>query len=295
MSLTLYRVSAFPRGNFGGNEAGVVLDAQGLSDAQMFEIARRVNFSETAFVLPSDTADYRLRYFSPTVEVPLCGHATIATFNLMRNLDMLIKDHYTIETKEGILDVHIREGNVTMQMKKPTYDDPLDKAEVAAELGIDPAILNDLPIQVVSTGIREIFMGVDSRLALENLTIPTEKIVALCKRVRAEGLYIYTFESVESGYAHGRNFIPMVGIIEESATGTASGALACYLNKHHDPKTTSYVFEQGYTMYKPSRIAVQRRNEGDRITGVYVGGTMRLIDKIVGFMPSEQADTQPSA
>ncbi len=295
MSLTLYRVSAFPRGNFGGNEAGVVLDAQGLSDTQMLEIARRVNFSETAFVLPSDTADYRLRYFSPTLEVPLCGHATIATFNLMRNLDMLNKDHYTIETRKGILDVHVREGNVTMQMKKPTYDEPLDKADVAAHLGIDPSIINDLPIQVVSTGIREIFMGVHSRIALENLNVSTEKIVSLCERVNAEGLYIYTFESVEGGDAHGRNFIPMVGIVEESATGTASGALACYLNAHHDADMTSYVFEQGYTMYKPSRITVQLHKEAGRITGVYVGGTMRLIDKIVGFMPSDQDDTQPTA
>ncbi len=294
MSLTLYRVSAFPRGNFGGNEAGVVLDAHGLTDTQMLEIAKRVNFSETAFVLPSDSADYRLRYFSPTVEVPLCGHATIATFNLMRNLDMLIKDHYTIETNEGILDVHIREGNVTMQMKKPVFDEPLDKAEVAKALDIDPSIINDLPIQVVSTGIREIFMGVNSRIALENLTIPTENIVALCQRVNAEGLYIYTFESVEGGHAHGRNFIPMVGIVEESATGTASGALACYLNKHHDESVTDYVFEQGYTMYKPSKITVSLRKEGDTITGVYVGGTMRLIDKILGFMPSSE-DVEVSA
>ncbi len=285
MSLTLYRVSAFPKGNHGGNEAGVVLDTEAINESQMLKIARRVNYSETAFLLPSDVADYQLRYFSPTVEVPLCGHATIATFNLMRNLDLLKKEHYTIETKEGILDVFILPDRVNMQMKKPKYLDIIDKQTVAKKLGIDKNIILDMPIQVVSTGIKEIFMGVKTLKDLQNIQISSKNVTALAKSVGAQGIYIYTLETVENNSAHGRNFIPLVGIEEESATGTASGALACYLNKYHNQDTLNYEFEQGYTMYKPSRITVELKKEDDNITAVYVGGTMRLIDKIVGFMP----------
>ena len=285
MSLTLYRVSAFPKGNTGGNEAGVVLDTQGITETQMLKIAKRVNYSETAFVLPSEVADYKLRYFSPTVEVPLCGHATIATFNLMRNLDMLTKKHYTIETQEGILDVYIFDDHVTLQMKKPKYLDTIKKTEVASQLGIDEAIILDLPVQVVSTGIKEIFMGIKNLNALQNIQVNTEKITKLAKQYGAVGIYMFTFETLENSSAHGRNFIPLVGIEEESATGTASGALACYLNKYHDATQHHYVFEQGYTLYKPSKITVELKKQDEAITAVYVGGTMRLIDKIVGFMP----------
>ncbi len=286
MSLTLYRVSAFPKGNIGGNEAGVVLDAQAISEEEMINIARRVNFSETAFVLPSDVADFKLRYFSPTVEVPLCGHATVATFNLMRNLDKLDKTHYTIETKEAILDVYIYEEKVTLQMKKPKYLDTIDQDEVLKALNLKKDDILDYPVQVVSTGIREIFLGIKDLKTLHALTPNIDAIAKLSKKYNAEGIYMYTLETLEDeSTAHGRNFIPLVGIDEESATGTASGALACFLNKYHDTENTHFIFEQGYTMFKPSRITVDLKVENQAITAVYVGGTMRLIDKIVGFMP----------
>lgn len=288
MSLTLYRVSAFPNGNSGGNEAGVVLDAKDIDESQMLSIANRVNFSETAFVLDSEVADFKLRYFSPTVEVPLCGHATIGTFNLMRNLDRLDKDHYTIETNEGILDIYIEASQVIMQLKKPTFLDTLTKEEVHQALGIDKKIILDAPIQVVSTGIKEIFMGVKDLNSLNGLDINTNDIIALCKKHHAEGLYIYTLETIEGADAHGRNFIPLVGIEEESATGTASGALACYLNTYINKDKTTFTFEQGYILYKPSKIHARINKQDDKITDVYVGGTMRLIDKIVGFIPDSK-------
>ncbi|MFW5841685.1 MAG: PhzF family phenazine biosynthesis protein [Bacillota bacterium] len=288
MSLTLYRTSAFPNKNSGGNEAGVVLDATRIDDSQMLSIAKRVNFSETAFVFPSTKADYKLRYFSPTVEVPLCGHATIATFNLMRNLDMLDKTHYTIETNEGILDVYIEPTQVVMQLKKPKFLDIIDKATITKKLGIPEEDMIDAPIQVVTTGIKEIFMGVKSLDILHNLDLDIDAIKTLAQTVDATGLYIYTLETKEGNDAQGRNFIPMVGIAEESATGTASGALACYLNKYLLKDQTTFTFEQGYALYKPSLINAKINLTQDTVTDVYVGGTMRLIDKIVGFMPETE-------
>lgn len=78
MKPQVYHVDAFTSVPFRGNSAGVVLHADGLSEAQMQLIARELRHSETAFLLTSDDSDVRIRYFTPTVEVPICGHATVA-------------------------------------------------------------------------------------------------------------------------------------------------------------------------------------------------------------------------
>lgn len=287
MNLTLYRVSAFPEGALGGNEAGVVLDALNLTDEDMLAIAKRVNYSETAFLLPSKLADFRLRYFSPTVEVPLCGHATIATFNLMRNLDMIEEKMYTIETNEGILNVRIESNMVYLQLSKPKFNDTI-KLDELSDLGLNLKELNAYKPMLVSTGINEIFVGVNHLDYLNSLTLNEEKILALCKKHDAIGIYIYTLETKHDySSAHGRNFIPTIGVYEESATGTASGALACFLNRFVDPSKLEFTFEQGYALYKPSTIIVKLTKEFDKITDIYVGGRMRFIDKILGFNPNK--------
>ena len=75
----LYQIDAFTTTPFAGNPAGVVLAAEGMTDAEMLAVARELNNSETAFVLPADGSDHdvRVRFFTPTTEVPTCGHATI--------------------------------------------------------------------------------------------------------------------------------------------------------------------------------------------------------------------------
>ncbi|MCB0334808.1 MAG: PhzF family phenazine biosynthesis protein, partial [Bdellovibrionales bacterium] len=83
MEIEVFVVSAFGMNESGGNPAGIVLDAQGLSDSQMLQIAAEVGLSETAFLSPSDSCDFRLRFFTPVSEVGLCGHATIATYSLL--------------------------------------------------------------------------------------------------------------------------------------------------------------------------------------------------------------------
>jgi PhzF family phenazine biosynthesis protein len=286
MNLTLYRVSAFPEGALGGNEAGVVLDAAGLDDAEMLAIAKRVNYSETAFLLPSKKADFKLRYFSPTVEVPICGHATIATFNLMRNLDMIEEKEYTIETLEGILKVKIETDMVYLQLSKPKFKQTINQEDLLT-LGLDETMLNPYPQCVVSTGINEIFIGVNTLDYLNSLTLDEAKILALCHKYDSLGVYIYTLETKNQNSAHGRNFIPTIGVYEESATGTASGALACYLNRYVDSNQLDFTFEQGYAMYKPSTILVKLSKEAGTINDIYVGGRMRFIDKILGFNPNK--------
>ena len=287
MSVTLYRVSAFPYQGTGGNEAGVVIETEHLSDNDMLTIAKRVNYSETAFLLPSDKADFKLRYFTPTTEVNLCGHATIAAFNLLRNMEIVEKKPYTIETKEGILTVIIEDERVNLQLKKPIFGKPIDKNAVIKALNLPKDIIADLPIQTVSTGISEIFIPLKTLKHLHELQLDEAAIMALCQEHQTLGLYFFTLDTKHNHDAHSRNFLSPVGIFEESATGTAGGALACYLQKHLYPDKTEYRFEQGYAMFKPSQIEVTLFIKDNEIDDLYVGGKMRFIDKIVGFMPKE--------
>ena len=101
----VYVISAFSIDGMGGNKAGVVLDSRDLMPAKMMAIAKDLGYSETAFLMESNTADFKIRYFTPTEEVSLCGHATIATFSILNSLGRLSKDTYTIETKAGSLNL----------------------------------------------------------------------------------------------------------------------------------------------------------------------------------------------
>ncbi len=284
MDRLIYRVSAFPKGNKGGNEAGVVLETEGLDEKEMQKIATHVGYSETAFLFPSDKADYKVRYFSPKTEVPLCGHATIALFNLMRNIDALDKDTYTIETKAGILNIKIKEDSVLMEMGEIVIEDGPSFEDVQEILGLEATCILSKDIKQVGTGIMEIFVEVDSLKTLHTLNLDPVKVQSLCERIGCKGIYVFTEETEDASHAtQGRNFLPVIGINEESATGTASGALAVYLREIKGIQAQHFVFEQGNVLGKPSLIEVDLHLENDRISTLYVGGGMRFIDKIVKY------------
>ena len=120
-------VNAFTDQITGGNPAGVVTNPKNLNEIKMIEITKRLKVSETAFVYPSEKADYRVRFFSPEVEVDLCGHATIATFYIMAETGLIksesIKNEITQETNVGILpvDLHFKKNMIhrVMMTQKP--------------------------------------------------------------------------------------------------------------------------------------------------------------------------------
>jgi len=284
MDKIIYRASAFPKMNKGGNEAGVVLDTDDLSDEAMQKIAKHVGFSETAFVFPSQKADYKLRYFSPITEVPLCGHATIAAFNLMRNLEKIKPGEHTIETSEDRLSITIDKDTVLMQLSDPIIKEGPSKNEIADALNMKKSVFTDAPVKIVSTGVFEIFAEIRTIEDLRHLNLDPLSMQRLCEKHGTSGLYLFTRETFEeTSDTHGRNFLPVLGITEESATGTASGALACYLDAVLGIKKDTYHFEQGDLMNKPSRIKVILTRKNGAIDKVQVGGGMRFIDKIIKY------------
>jgi PhzF family phenazine biosynthesis protein len=277
MNVKAYTINSFAKTSSGGNPAGVVPNADYLSETQMQRIAAMIGFSETAFVLRSCPADFKVRFFTPTEEVDLCGHATIGTFYTLTALGYIKPGSYLQETKAGILGIEIMEDlSVMMCQPLPAYFEKLDKREIAASLHIEAAAISDnLPVQIVSTGLRDIIVPVKSLDILNSLKPDMKRIKAISESYRTVGYHVFTMESFLHSTACCRNFAPLLGIPEESATGTSNGALGCYLYQYGmiDCKQAGHIIiEQGYTMQRPSEILISLIFEGNTLGKVKVGG-----------------------
>ena len=274
----VYVAVAFSKDAKGGNKAGVVLGRSELTSVQKAAIAKEMGYSETAFVLDSDKADFKLQYFTPTEEVPLCGHATIAAFSTLKLLNMLDKPDCTIETEAGILNIHIKDdGLILMEQNRPAYLEVLD-SDIFTGCIERNFIDHRFPIQIVSTGLNDVMLPVDSVEHLEQLSPDFEMIANMTKEKEAVGVHAFTLIKKSDVTAICRNFAPLYGIDEESATGTANCALACYLFKYYKQQS-QYVFEQGHNMGDISRIVVNLSYHGDVIDSVFVGGYGYLLGK----------------
>lgn len=277
MKYTVFLVSAFGVNQDGGNPAGVVLNADSLSDAQKKEIAKIVGYSETAFVQKSDKADFKVTFFTPTDEVDLCGHATVATYSLLFHKNIVKPGKYSHELKAGILPIEIKtDGTVVMDQAIPSYGEEIDLKEVTNIFHIDETVITKtgLQPQIVSTGLRDIMLPIVDRFTLFDLKPDFEKMSAFNKKTDTIGFHVFTFDAInEDAIANCRNFAPLYGINEESATGSSNGALACYLFKYGKlDKLSAMKFEQGYSMNKPSEIIVNLTANYKEITRVQVGG-----------------------
>ena len=281
MEIRAFTLNAFAKESGGGNPAGVVLAADNLSDKKMLNIAAEIGFSETAFVAKSNIADGKVRFFTPVAEVDLCGHATIAAYFLMGSTGVLRAGCYTQETRAGILPVEIRpDGAVFMDQNPPQFLDCVEKAELADSLGIsEEAFLPGLPARIVSTGLRDILIPIKYIEQLLNIQPDFQKVTEVSRKYGVIGYHLFTLETVGKAAAHCRNFAPLYEIPEEAATGTSSGALACYLFREGliAENAGELVFEQGYSMGRPSEIRAELTADGGEIRRVRVGGTARDI------------------
>jgi PhzF family phenazine biosynthesis protein len=260
--------SAFCKDGRGGNDAGVVLYGDGLTARRKQEIARDLGRSETVFVARSDRADFKLEYFTPAREVPLCGHATIAAFALMRRRGMLARDAYTFETREGVLSVFIEDDAIFMEQSRPRYFDIIEKS--ALEKCFDRDCVSDrYPCQIVSTGLRDILTPIESEELLYAMRPNFDEIAEISRRYDAVGIHAFTLRDERILC---RNFAPLYGIPEESATGTSNCALASYLYKHDILRRRAYRMEQGRSLGSPSEIFVRIEEEGGEPSRVFVGG-----------------------
>ena len=269
-------VDAFTTEPFAGNAAGVVPEADGLTDAQMQAVADELGASETAFVRGSDDADRRIRYFTPTTEVDLCGHATVASHASLLEDGVVEPGTHTLETNVGVLDIDIDEdGTVWMTQDAPEIREvELDYERLGDALGIDHAALEDvgadLPLAVASTGLPFLAVPVNFLEHVSAMDPDYAKIEAITEEVDATGIYAFSFDALEGDSTlHGRMFAPAAGVPEDPVTGTASGATGAYLREIEafDGEFPEEMrFEQGHFVDRPGYVRVRIGEE------VRVGG-----------------------
>jgi len=284
--IDVYILNAFSAFADGGNPAGVVADADSMTEEQMQEVARVLGYSETAFVQASNVADLKVRFFAPVAEVDLCGHATIATFSLLFHLQKIQSGKYFQETRAGVFDVDITEsGKVFMTQSEPVFGDEVNKQVIARSLNISIEDLHpDLKPQIVSTGLRDIMVPIKDSKTLSEIRPDFAQVSALSKELDVIGYHLFSLETAQNATASCRNFAPLLGIEEEAATGTASGALSCYLFSNdiiNEEEAATLIYEQGQFMNRPSEIEAKLDILHGKINRVEVGGVAHLLESRV--------------
>lgn len=282
----LYQVDAFTAIPFTGNPAGVVLDAQGMTDAEMLAVARELNNSETAFVLPADDADHdvRVRFFTPTTEVPTCGHATVGA-HYARAVEYGLPSCSLVQkTGGGLLqrvDVH-RDGDrvrIGMHQGVAQFGQELARHQVdrlLRGLGAGVSTLADNgPVQVVSTGHSKVLVELRDRAAVDALRPDAAALTALSHDVGSNGFFVFARITADAGpRTWSRMFAPAIGISEDPVTGNGHGPLGAYLVRHGIVPAPggklAFTGRQGEAMGRPGdvRVSVETQPDGSILVSI---------------------------
>jgi PhzF family phenazine biosynthesis protein len=287
-SYITYQIDVFTTEKFKGNPAGVVVNADGLSDTEMQLIARELNNSETAFILSSNSKDYDgiIRYFTPTTEVPICGHATIAAIYVKALEEQLNSCVLNMKTSIGILPIEVVKNNSNYQIimtqgkfeLSPEFDATTTKKLLNA-LGLQNSDRDKrCPIQIASTGHSKVMIGIKSNEKLNQLVPNMDTLETLSKQINCNGYFVFTLNpDSEDALTNGRMFAPAIGIQEDPVTGNANGPLGGYLVQNKIIDFNGSVFEftgrQGEKMQRSGNIFVRVETTKNIPTKIQIKGS----------------------
>jgi len=296
MKIGVKQVDAFTDTPLTGNPTGVILDASGLTDLQMEAIAREMAVPATAFVLPPSTAaaHVRIRVYSPQDEVPLFGHAAIASFHVLAEEKMLGMDEpgtfrFNVESKSGVMPVRVEKHSDATEC---FFDLPTPEFIRAGQFKLDAMRIlnialeefeNRMPIVVAGAlfvpirrlhtifSMRPNFFAMSQFLVNKNLT----------------GLCAFTLETVDrTSGVHSRYFSPTTGLNEEPVTGSANGPLGVYLFERGELQAVdgrvTLTGEQGDVIGRKGRVVVVLTVQGSEVVSLEVGG--RAVTSFKGEM-----------
>jgi PhzF family phenazine biosynthesis protein len=286
MTIDVRIVNAFIDDAGGGNPAGVVLDADSLSPAQKLAAAKQVGLSETAFVSKSKSATFRLEFFTPSRQIAHCGHATIATFSLLRQLGLVGEGRCSKETIDGNRDILIEGTMAFMEQKAPRYTELPAATEARAlaslRLSKEQLLVGTQPC-VVNTGNSFLLVAVKDEATLQSIVPKLPEIGAVSESLDLIGYYVFSRATKKPGRAAGtRMFAPRFGIPEEAGTGMAAGPLACFLHDRMGVAETTLWLEQGWFMPAPSPsvIKVNLELENGGIKRLMAGGKAKSMSTV---------------
>ncbi len=219
MNEPVFQVDAFTNQPFRGNPAGVVLLNEERSDKWMLSVAREMNLSETAFVI-GEKSPYKLRWFTPVVEVELCGHATLAMAHILYERDIVEKSELIkFTTQSGVLTTSFIDGWIEMNF--PSFN--------AEEVVLGGALVQALKSEPVA-----IYISGENIMAVFN---DPENIYNLSpdffliKQLDAQGVIVTSLSDVAEFDFISRYFAPRFGIDEDPVTGSAHCSLGPYWGK----------------------------------------------------------------
>ncbi|MHB0967924.1 MAG: PhzF family phenazine biosynthesis protein [Bellilinea sp.] len=281
--MDIKRIAAFSYNNKGGNPAGVAICSEMPTEKEMLATAKQVGYSESAFLTQVNDG-WRIRYFAPEMEVPFCGHATIAS-------GAVLGEHFG----EGVYKLFINEGEITVSVSKSdkgtfvaTLESPKTWSEIAPKEYVDTLLKEfnltiadvdiNYPVRFAFAGAKHLIVVLKDRKKLAEMSYHFERVKALMQQ---EGLVTIDLLWVESNQLfHARNPFPTGGVYEDPATGAAAAALAGYLRDIQWQGGNSFDILQGEDMGCPSRLSVQfKMNKGESIK---VSGETRHITETNG-------------
>lgn len=276
--MNIERIAAFSSGALGGNPAGIVLcDSLPTADT-MQSLAAQIGYSETAFAAPVDTG-WRVRYFSPQVEVDFCGHATIALAAVLAK--KFASGVFNLSLNQAQISV---EGYYSAQQWGASFQSPATHSkalgidmlqDVLALFALDHSDLDSRIAPVIAfAGGNHLILALKDKQKLSAMNYNQKHGADLSLRA---GLVTFNLVFAQSNRVfHSRNPFPVGGIFEDPATGAAAAALGGYLRELNWPHEGAISIYQGEDMGMPSRL--QAEISAVQGAGIKVSGTVRSLD-----------------
>jgi trans-2,3-dihydro-3-hydroxyanthranilate isomerase len=258
-------VDVFTDTAFAGNPLAVVLGAEDLESPALQAIANEFNLSETAFPMDVSAPEYRLRIFTPEVELPFAGHPSVGSAWVLASRGLLQPGPVVQSCGAGRLALEVGDGAVTLTGGTPSCSEPLAAGPVLRAVGLSGRDLIGVEPRECGTGLEWTYLLVRS----DALARCVPEIPAL-KRLGGAGVSVFAWDGET---AHARVFAGGVGVAEDPATGSAALGLGVYLVATGLlPQGGPYVVRQGLEMGRPSRLGCSVTASGGRAVSAQVGG-----------------------
>ena len=281
-------VDVFTTEPLSGNSLAVFPEASEFDAAAMQKIARELNLTETAFVLPATRSDCaaRVRIFTPAKELPFAGHPTVGTaFVLLQKGIVSSSCHeFLLEEEFGPIPLRIEAGTPPLiWLRTPAIHEGrcLNGSLCARALGLEPHDLLPVEPQMLNAGNPTVVVAVKDKAAVDRAWLDLAGLRSL-KDMESESFCVFVFTPTPDG-AYSRMFAPEYGIPEDPATGSSTGPLAIFMMRRgliSNAAGTRFVSEQGTRMGRRSLLHVDIKGENG-MDGIYIGGQVTPIIEAV--------------
>jgi trans-2,3-dihydro-3-hydroxyanthranilate isomerase len=283
-------LDVFATGKYTGNQLAVCFDAGRLTDLQMQQIAREINFSETTFVMSAEpfNGGYNTRIFTPTTELPFAGHPTLGTaFAIQQEIvkDAVERVNLNYQVGQIPVDLNYVDGEVDilwMHQQQPQFYAAVEVEMLAAVIGVSPTDIDSrYPIEPISTGLPFIVVPLKTLAAVSQAKLNLDLYAKSVANLPAQAILLFCPETIDPNrQLHVRVFTECFGIPEDPATGSANGCLAAYLAKYQyfGSSNIDITVEQGIEMGRASLLYLRANYTLDKCP-VSIGGRVINIAK----------------